>query len=131
MTGLYREVPRLTPTLSPEVVIDAGATNIGSLAPSSATVLAAIREAYVIAISNTFTYALGMACVAVPCACGMQWLNVKRIAERRKAAGENGRDLPVVLGPADTEMGKEKEKEGDAGTVGEGKEARCTALEIR
>ncbi|PQE02873.1 efflux pump antibiotic resistance protein [Rutstroemia sp. NJR-2017a BBW] len=96
LTKLKTSVPTHTSAVSPADVIEVGATGLQSLARSSSTVLVALRDAYADAIQDTMYYALATACVALPFACGMQWLNIKKVAEERREAKLQLNGLGVV-----------------------------------
>jgi hypothetical protein len=69
-------------------VINAGAGGLKMVAPDMA-VLQDLREAYAEALRGTFVLALVGTCLALPFAAGMQWLNIKNIAEKRIEKPEN------------------------------------------
>lgn len=81
--GLLHEVPRRTHAVSPAAVVKAGASGLHALAPSPQS-LNALRDAYASAIWRTLVFALVAACVALPFALGMERLNVKVVAKRRR-----------------------------------------------
>jgi len=58
------------------------------IAPNAA-VLQSLRDAYAEALRGSFVLALVATCLALPFAAGMQWLNIKRVADERQ---ENARD---------------------------------------
>lgn len=64
------------------MVLEAGAGGLKAIAPSI-EVLQALREAYAEALRPTFVLALVGTCLALPCAAGMQWLNIKDVAKER------------------------------------------------
>ncbi|MCJ1397655.1 hypothetical protein MMC11_000851 [Xylographa trunciseda] len=102
VNGLLREVPKHTQAVSPQAVIDAGALGLLSLATSPITIQA-LRQSYVIAISDIFIFTTAIVCVSIPMACGMQWLNVKTISkerEERKGKGHLEKDSGGVVAPA-------------------------------
>lgn len=90
--GLYSQVPNMAPSISPDAVVRAGALNLQSLT-SSPDVLHGLREAYAIAISHVNIFLVVLICISVPTACGMKWLNIKKVSlqreeeKKRKAAG--------------------------------------------
>ncbi|MCJ1342376.1 hypothetical protein MMC31_000558 [Peltigera leucophlebia] len=93
ISSLKHEVPKSTSTVSPDAVIRAGALNLKSLT-TSAEVLQGLRQAYAIAISHVNIFLVVVICISVPTACGMEWLNIKKIStlreeEKKKAPGEN------------------------------------------
>ena len=81
VTTLSQELPKLTPAIPAEVVIKAGASNLSKITNSS-TALALLRIAYDRAIHNVLIYSLAAICTALPFALGMQWLNVKKAAQK-------------------------------------------------
>ncbi|KAF2445324.1 MFS general substrate transporter [Karstenula rhodostoma CBS 690.94] len=84
LTKLANAVANTTADVSPQAVINAGAMGLPMLAKSSA-MLFTLREAYAEAIRYTFILALVAACAAFPWALGMEWLNIRKIAEARRA----------------------------------------------
>ncbi|MCJ1413948.1 hypothetical protein MMC32_000273 [Xylographa parallela] len=94
--GLYTEVPKFTSAVSPGAVVRNGALNLQSLT-SSATVLSGLRQAYAIAISHVNIFLVVVICVSVPTACGMKWLNIKKVSEQREEEKKSARardDIP-------------------------------------
>jgi hypothetical protein len=88
LNNLKTSIPAHTSEVSVQQVLDAGAGGLRSTAPDIAT-LQDLREAYADALGGTFVLASVVTCLALPFAAGMQWLNIKRIAEeRRKKAME-------------------------------------------
>lgn len=81
VTGLFEEIPKHTKAISPAAVVQAGPTAL-RLAETPA-ILRALQEAYAAAIQRTMYFSLATACVALPFALGMEWLNVKKIAEEK------------------------------------------------
>ncbi|MCJ1386956.1 hypothetical protein MMC17_010085 [Xylographa soralifera] len=81
---LLKEIPENTLAVSAQTVIDAGAANLVSLAGSSPQVLEALRIAYAKAVDNTLVLSLSAACMALPFAFGMEFLNVKTVAKQKK-----------------------------------------------
>jgi hypothetical protein len=78
-------------TISPQAVIDAGATGFISL-NCDPILISKIRDAYTVAISNTMILLLVTICVSIPVAFGMKWLNIKGVSierERERAVLEN------------------------------------------
>ena len=84
LNGLRSQVPKFTSSVSPEAVIRAGALNLQSLTRSP-DVLQSLREAYAIAISHVNIFLVAVICISVPTACGMEWLNIKKISAQREA----------------------------------------------
>ena len=83
MDGLTTKLPKGSNTISPSAVIRAGPLNLTALATSPAD-LQDLRGAYVASIVHVLIFALAVVCVSVPTACGMQWLNLKKISEERE-----------------------------------------------
>ncbi|KAK7917810.1 hypothetical protein PG985_011418 [Apiospora marii] len=80
--GLKTSVPMYTSAVSPDQVVQAGATGLQTVANSS-VVLEALRMAYVEAVRRTIILGLAAMCMVVPLSCAMEWVNLKRVAERR------------------------------------------------
>ena len=55
---------------------------------SSATTIFGLRLAYAKAIQHIMIFAVAIVCVSILAASGMQWLNIKKVAEDRKARQE-------------------------------------------
>ena len=83
VNSLYKEVPRQTSAIPAQRVIDVGASGLHLLTKSPA-VLAALRKAYSASVSKTMYFSLAVAGVALMVAFGMEWLNVKKVAAKRK-----------------------------------------------
>ena len=88
LNRLSEVIPILTTAVPPSLVIAAGATGLKQIV-SSAHDLRQLRLAYAEAIHSTLLFALGLACAAFPFAWGMEWLNIKDIAEERKKVAGN------------------------------------------
>lgn len=94
ISSLKHEVPKATSTISQDAVIRAGALNLRSLT-TLAEVLQGLRRAYAISISHVNIFLVVVIRISVPTACGMEWLNIKKISalreeeKKKKAAGEN------------------------------------------
>jgi hypothetical protein len=91
---LHTSIPAHTSAVSVQAVIDAGAGGLAALAPNLA-VLQDLREAYADALRGTWVLAAVGTGLALPCAMGMQWLNIRRVAEGRRekameSSGEEG-----------------------------------------
>ncbi|KAF1969288.1 hypothetical protein BU23DRAFT_401572, partial [Bimuria novae-zelandiae CBS 107.79] len=84
LNKLAQTVPGYTSELSPEVVINAGAAGLVSLAQSPELLLA-LRRAYAQAIRYTLILPLVAACAAFLPEMGMDWLNIRHVAEARRA----------------------------------------------
>lgn len=89
MNSLAAEVPKLTTTVSPKAVIQAGATNLRVLTADPST-LRALQAAYATAVVHTLYLALASMAIALPFAVGMEWKNVHtesrhRASEKRSA----------------------------------------------
>ncbi|KAL8730564.1 MAG: hypothetical protein Q9166_004018 [cf. Caloplaca sp. 2 TL-2023] len=81
--GLQSEVPKYAPGVRPDDVVRNGALNLESLA-NSPIVLRGLRQAYAIAVSHVCILLVVVICVSVPVACGMQWLNIKKVSQQRE-----------------------------------------------
>ncbi|KAI0006869.1 MFS general substrate transporter [Xylariaceae sp. FL0662B] len=82
LNKLMTSVPRATNLVSSLDVIAVGATGLAELAPTP-EVLYSLRVAYSEAIRDTLILALAAACFGFPFSCGMQRLNIKKIAKER------------------------------------------------
>lgn len=89
VNSLLKEVPKYTSAVPAQLVVDVGATSLSSLT-TVPSVLEALRTAYAKSFSNTMYFSLAIACLAVPTACAMEWLNVKKVAAERQLAGLTG-----------------------------------------
>jgi len=92
VNGLVEEIPKRTDAVSSAAVLKVGPTALTLLAKTPA-ILRALRDAYSEAIQRTMYFSLATACVALPFALGMQWLNVKKVAkekEKEKVQGSEG-----------------------------------------
>lgn len=83
LNSLKTSVPAHTSAVNVQQVIDAGAGGLKTIA-SNAAVLEHLRAAYAEALKGTFVLALIGTCLALPFAAGMQWLNIKKVAEQRR-----------------------------------------------
>ncbi|KAI1760080.1 MFS general substrate transporter [Hypoxylon sp. FL1150] len=88
LNKLLVTIPKYTDAVSPSEVIAVGATGLVQL-PIGPEVLYSLRVAYSEAIRDTLTLALAAACFAFPFSCGMERLNIKRIAEERQRKHES------------------------------------------
>ena len=75
VNSLASEIPKYAPGLDPKIVIDAGATYVRNVVPSS--ILPQVLEAYTKAITNAFILAIAMAGLAFLVSFGMEWKSVK------------------------------------------------------
>jgi hypothetical protein len=98
LNTLHTSIPAHTSAVSVQAVINAGAGGLGALAPSVA-VLQDLREAYADAMRGTWVLAAVGTGLALPCAVGMEWLNIRRVAEgRRDKVGEVSEGEEGVVG---------------------------------
>jgi hypothetical protein len=81
--GIRSEVPRVTTAVTPDEVINAGATGLDTLT-TSPTVIALLRTAYSIAVSRVMIFLVIIICISVPTSLGMRWLNIKKISVERE-----------------------------------------------
>lgn len=91
INGLIAEVPKFAPNISAQEVIQAGATNLGSITTQPAN-LRAIKEAYGKAIVRTLIFALVAISIALPFAFGMERKNIKRVSAQRTLDRQNRDD---------------------------------------
>ncbi|KAF1964404.1 MFS multidrug transporter-like protein [Bimuria novae-zelandiae CBS 107.79] len=84
LNGLGKYIPQYAPELSAQTVVRAGPLAIDRLSQSTVTVHS-IRLAYSKAIQHILIYALAVVCFSIPVACGMQWLNVKKVSQERES----------------------------------------------
>ncbi|TEY64669.1 hypothetical protein BOTCAL_0144g00050 [Botryotinia calthae] len=109
LSRLQTSVPAHTTAVSAEAIIKVGASGLQDLAGGSEIVLTALREAYTIAIRDAMYYALAAACLSLPFACGMQWFNLKKVAEERRKAKDEGKSVGVETSVmVDSAIGSEK-----------------------
>lgn len=101
VNGLRSQVPKFTSSVSSEAVIRAGALNLQSLTISP-DVLHSLREAYALAISHVNIFLVSVICISVPTACGMEWLNIKKISAQRE--GEKARMTDENVFPEGLEL---------------------------
>lgn len=97
-------MPHHTGAISPEDVIQAGATGLQAVA-TSPTVLHALRMAYAEAVRRTIILGLAGMCLVVPLSCAMEWINLKTVAEKRRQVGLSE---PLSTGSEDTATAGEK-----------------------
>lgn len=91
VNSLLTQVPKNTQAVSPQAVVDAGATNLNKIS-ASPTVLYALQLSYSTAVTNTLYLAIASVALALFFACGMEWKNIKHVAaEREKLASEQVR----------------------------------------
>lgn len=87
LTNLQTNIPRLVPSISPQAIIQTGASNLGLLTKDP-VVLKAIRGGWADAIRVVFILAVVASALSIPFACGLENLNVHVVAESRKEAKE-------------------------------------------
>lgn len=108
LNKLTKVIPFYTPEISPQAVVAVGATGVTKLARNP-EILLALREAYAQAIRSTLILALAGACVAFPCAWGMEWLNTKEVAKARRVNNADLGETPMELNTNDVALeGREK-----------------------
>ena len=64
-------------------MVRAGALNLQSLT-TSPSILHSLREAYAVAIAHVNIFLVAIICISVPTACGMEWLNIKKVSAQRE-----------------------------------------------
>ncbi|KAF7889871.1 uncharacterized protein EAF02_002286 [Botrytis sinoallii] len=85
LTNLQTNIPRLAPSISPDAVIQAGASNL-NLLTADPEVLISIRGAWSSAVHAVFVLALVASALSVPFSFGIEHLNVHVVAKKRKEA---------------------------------------------
>jgi hypothetical protein len=85
--GILTFIPQLAPDVKPEVVIEAGATHFRDVI--SKDDLPGVLLGYNHAITQTFYLAAASASAAAITACGMGWINVKKVKAQRVAKKES------------------------------------------
>lgn len=103
LTTLVGLVPQRLPDLSVQLVKDAGASNLSSLDLSVGD-LTILRNIWNTAIVRTMILSTALVAAALPFTVGMEWLNTKTEAERRRQATalraqEDARDNNVSSKP--------------------------------
>ena len=118
IAALHTYVPVLAPGVSTDAVVIAGPLDLKSLTPSE-VILHGLREAWARAVSRVNILLVVVVCVSVPTACGMEWLNIKKISREREEKKEIGKQnegtIEANKGP-EVESGKahnEKEEISD------------------
>ena len=81
VTTLSKELVKLATGVPVEAIIKAGPLNLSRITNSSA-VLTLLRTAYNRGIHNVLIYSLTAICTAMPFALDMQWLDVKKVAQK-------------------------------------------------
>jgi hypothetical protein len=87
LNTLASEVPKAIPTLSPRLVMNAGAAGLSKIAGSH-SVEVVLRAIWNQAIVRTMYLSLAFAAAAIPFALGMEWLNAKQVAKERKCESQ-------------------------------------------
>ena len=97
LNRLYRELPKLVPSIPTHDIIAAGATKLRSLARDDDHILRLLRTAYAKAVANTLWLPVASASAAAICACGMEWKKItsREDKEKEEGHGEVGRVLEV------------------------------------
>ncbi|KAF7861434.1 hypothetical protein EAF04_007999 [Stromatinia cepivora] len=85
LTNLQTNIPRLVPSISPDAVIQAGASNLDILT-TDPEVLMSIRGAWAGAVRVVFVLALVASALSVPFSLGIEHLNVHVVSKQRKEA---------------------------------------------
>lgn len=81
--GIFKYIHQLAPDVDPQTVIDAGATHFRDVVGKDD--LTNVLLAYNHAITQTFNIAAASAAVAALAACGMGWINIKKVKAQRAA----------------------------------------------
>jgi hypothetical protein len=85
LNALRKNIPIYTEGLDPQTIVNAGPLAITHLT-SDPDMILGIRLAYTKAIQNIIIFSLAVVCASVPAAAGMQWLNIRKVAEARNDA---------------------------------------------
>ncbi|MCJ1392052.1 hypothetical protein MMC18_004919 [Xylographa bjoerkii] len=72
---LSQELVKLAPELNPATIIAAGATHVADVTPPAQ--LAAVLQAYDIAVTRAYTLSIATGCIAFFCSLFMEWKSVK------------------------------------------------------
>lgn len=83
ISTLQSSVPQLAPSVPPDAVVVAGPLDLASLTNSAAELLG-LRQAWALAVSRVNIFLVVIICISVPTACGMEWLNLKKISKERE-----------------------------------------------
>lgn len=78
-------------------MVSAGAGNLKKEATNS-TILRALQLSYSNAVTDTLYLALATVSLALFFACGMEWKNIRKVAEERKKAEEDQNHMGSALG---------------------------------
>lgn len=95
-------MPKVTSAITPDSVVRAGALNLQSLT-TTPSILHGLREAYAVAISHVNIFLVAIICISVPTACGMEWLNIKKVSAQRE---EEKKDMMEATGRNDISSDK-------------------------
>ncbi|KAL8687226.1 MAG: hypothetical protein Q9218_006545, partial [Villophora microphyllina] len=104
IAALHSYVPQLAPNISADSVVDAGALGIPTVATAGG-VVQGLRKAWALVVSRVNILLVVVICVSVPTACGMEWLNIKRISrEREQERYSEATDQPVAKTAVEEEV---------------------------
>jgi hypothetical protein len=82
LNALGKNIPIYAEGLDPHTIVNEGPLAITHLTKNPDMVLG-IRLAYTKAIQHIMIFSLACVCASVPAAAGMQWLNIRKVAEAR------------------------------------------------
>lgn len=89
-------IPRLTPSISPQAGIRAGASNL-ALLTADPRVLQTLRVTWAGAVRVVFIFTVVASALSILFSCGLEQFNVHVVTEQRKRAAEADRITDVGL----------------------------------
>ena len=97
ISTVVNALPERLPSLSPELVLKAGAAGLPQLA-SSPDELVTLQEIWNKAVSRTMILSAAVLALSVPFTLGMEWLNAKTVAaaQASEAEGRSKCELSVL-----------------------------------
>ena len=113
INGLHEQVPKYAPEVSPDAVVTGGALALKSLTTSPA-ILNGLRVAWTIAVSHVNYFLVAIICISVPTACGMEWLNIRKVSAERegeKKVQNSTRHVSAGLANSPSHSDREEAKE--------------------
>lgn len=91
ISTILEKLPSRLPDLRANAVLKAGAAGLSQLVSSPAD-LAILKSIWNVAISRTMILAAVVIACSVPFTIGMEWLNVKKVAEAQKLQAASGHE---------------------------------------
>jgi hypothetical protein len=83
VSSLSKRIASSTSAISPDAVIQVGATRLQKL-NLSPVVFELVKAAFAYAVRNTIIFGLVVTCIAIPIAVLMEWKNIKVVAAARE-----------------------------------------------